>query len=119
MTGSAAEEVIGKRCHVSFKGLRPREIDQVLRETQLEPGSLDLEITKNVLIKDVRSSAATLYWLKRLGMRLTIDDFEPGYLSLSYLRRLPLDFLRSIARSSRGLGRILKTKERLRGNFLR
>jgi EAL domain-containing protein (putative c-di-GMP-specific phosphodiesterase class I) len=49
---------------------------------------------ENVLVEDFRSNVATLRRLKRLGVRLVIDDFGTGYLSLSYLKRLPLDFLK-------------------------
>ncbi len=71
-----------------------QDVAQVLRETRLEPGTLDLEITEKVLVEDVGSTAATLHRLKRLGVKLIIDDFGTGYSSLSYLKRLPLDFLK-------------------------
>ena len=71
-----------------------QDVAQVLRQTRLEPGSLDLEITENVLVEDFRSNVATLRRLKRLGVKLIIDDFGTGYSSLSYLKRLPLDFLK-------------------------
>ncbi len=71
-----------------------QEVAQVLRQTRLEPGSLDLEITENVLVEDFRSKVATVHRLKRLGVKLIIDDFGTGYSSLSYLKRLPLDRLK-------------------------
>jgi sensor c-di-GMP phosphodiesterase-like protein len=32
--------------------------------------------------------------LKNAGARLCIDDFDPGYSSLGYIQRLPLDALK-------------------------
>jgi diguanylate cyclase (GGDEF)-like protein/PAS domain S-box-containing protein len=69
-------------------------VDRVLRETGLEPGYLDLEITEGLLIKNVEGSIATLRALKAMGVRLSIDDFGTGYSSLNYLKRFPIDQLK-------------------------
>ena len=69
-------------------------VDKVLRETGLEPGSLKLEITENVIIENPEEAIAMLSRLKALGVRLYIDDFGTGYSSLSYLHRLPIDGLK-------------------------
>jgi diguanylate cyclase (GGDEF)-like protein/PAS domain S-box-containing protein len=70
------------------------EVEDALRKTGLDPGSLTLEITESVLVEDEGSSAGTLQRLKDLGVRLAIDDFGVGYSSLSYLRYLPVDQLK-------------------------
>ncbi len=82
-----------------------QDVAQVLRETRLEPGSLDLEITENVLIETTRSNGAPVHRLKRLGAKLIIDDFGTGYSSLSYLKRLPVDFLKIDRSFVEGLGK--------------
>ncbi len=71
-------------------------IARILRETGLRPDYLELEITESLLAKD--SVANTLRALKRLGVRLAIDDFGAGYSSLGHLRRLPIDRIK-IAKS--------------------
>ena len=70
------------------------EVEAALRETGLDPASLDLEITESVVMKDAPATLATLRELKGLGVNLAIDDFGTGYSSLSYLRRFPVDFLK-------------------------
>jgi len=69
-------------------------VEDILRETGLDPGSLKLEITENVIIENPEEAIAMLGRLKALGVQLFIDDFGTGYSSLSYLHRLPIDGLK-------------------------
>ena len=70
------------------------EVKTALRETCLEAGYLDLEITEGVLMGNVKSTAAVLRELKRMGVHLAVDDFGTGYSSLSYLQQFPIDILK-------------------------
>ena len=70
------------------------DVRSALREANLDPGLVTLEITESVLLRDVDDVVARLSALKRIGVRLAIDDFGTGYSSLSYLRRLPVDALK-------------------------
>ncbi len=67
---------------------------RALEANQLEPGSLELEITENVLMLDVESNAAKLIQLAEAGVRLAVDDFGTGYSSLKYLNRFPIHTLK-------------------------
>lgn len=60
----------------------------------LEPESLVLELTEEVMIKDADTAVERLGELKGLGVQLAIDDFGTGYSSLNYLRHLPVDILK-------------------------
>jgi len=69
-------------------------VDEVLRETCLDPKYLELEITESIAMNDVRDVIAKLKSLKNLGIKISIDDFGTGYSSLSYLHKFPIDALK-------------------------
>ena len=70
------------------------QIDRILRQTQLDPGSLKLEITEGVVMEDVEKTIETLRKMKALNIQLGIDDFGTGYSSFSYLSQFPTDTLK-------------------------
>jgi diguanylate cyclase (GGDEF)-like protein len=83
--------------------LSPRELAQqdvvdrvrsTLRETNVDPRRLCLEITESALLSDADLALTTLARLKDTGVSLAIDDFGTGYSSLNYLRRLPVDIVK-------------------------
>ncbi|MET0778957.1 MAG: EAL domain-containing protein [Pseudomonas mandelii] len=78
-------------------------IEQVLKQTGLDPSLLELEITEGVLMQNVDATVTALNRIKALGVRLAIDDFGTGYSSLSYLRRFPIDVLKIDQSFIRGL----------------
>lgn len=80
-------------------------IEQVLKQTGLDPSLLELEITEGVLMQNVDATVTALNRIKAMGVRLAIDDFGTGYSSLSYLRRFPIDVLKIDQSFIRGLSR--------------
>jgi diguanylate cyclase (GGDEF)-like protein len=70
------------------------QLAQTLAVTGLEPRSLILEITENVLMRDVEATRTALNEIKELGVQLAVDDFGTGYSSLQYLRGFPIDILK-------------------------
>ena len=81
--------------NVSAVQFRQRDFVEYLVETVrkhgIAPGSLDLELTEGVVIRDPEGTAQKLKRLHEFGFRLSIDDFGTGYSSLSYLRRFSFD----------------------------
>jgi len=63
-----------------------------LREAELDPARLYLEITESALMAEVAEQS--LADLRGIGVKLAMDDFGTGYSSLSYLERLPVDLLK-------------------------
>lgn len=69
-------------------------VERALRESELPPQLLELELTERLLLSDAPQTKCALQQLKRLGVRLVLDDFGTGYSSLSYLKRYPFDALK-------------------------
>jgi EAL domain-containing protein (putative c-di-GMP-specific phosphodiesterase class I) len=65
-----------------------------LRDTQVQPGSLTLEITESVLLHEPEAARRNIELLRIAGVRFSIDDFGTGYSSLSQLRELAADELK-------------------------
>lgn len=72
----------------------PEVITKVFKETKMDPGLLELEITESAAMQDVNQSILMLRVLKDMGMTIAIDDFGTGYSSLSYLKRFPIDVIK-------------------------
>lgn len=65
-----------------------------LKEFDLAPQYLELEITESVFIGDFNYIKSTLNKLNDFGIKLSLDDFGTGYSSLNYLRNLPIHTLK-------------------------
>ncbi|MFZ2269251.1 MAG: EAL domain-containing protein [Azonexus sp.] len=76
--------------HVNFLA----GVADILKETGLPPGYLELELTESILMHEAESSVVVLESLKAMGLKLAIDDFGTGYSNLSYLNRFPIDTLK-------------------------
>ncbi len=69
-------------------------ISDVLKETQLNPERLGVEITETIAMQDTELTARNMSSLNAMGVRFLIDDFGTGYSSLSYLKKLPIHKLK-------------------------
>lgn len=68
-------------------------VSRILRETELAPQYLELELTESI-IQDSKYAVAKMHMLKEMGIHLSIDDFGTGYSSLSYLKTFPIHTLK-------------------------
>lgn len=71
-------------------GLAAKILD-IIREEDLEPHRIELEVTENAIVSDPDAASKILGDLRNAGIRVALDDFGTGYASLSHLRDLPFD----------------------------
>jgi diguanylate cyclase (GGDEF)-like protein len=69
----------------------PHEVESLLRDQDVPPSRLKLEITEGTIMADPVRARAVLTRLHAMGVGLSVDDFGTGYSSLAYLRQLPVD----------------------------
>ena len=69
-------------------------VAEILKQTNLDPDLLELELTESCLIKEPDLASEKLQELRRMGIRIAIDDFGTGYSSFSYLKRFTIDTLK-------------------------
>lgn len=72
----------------------PNKLAALLKTYNVEPSSIELEITESSLMTDPENALHNLNQLHGLGVQLSIDDFGTGYSSLSYLRQMPIHKLK-------------------------
>lgn len=70
------------------------KVRAVCQEYSISPSVLHLELTESSLMVDTSTMIRTLHELRELGIRTSIDDFGAGYSSLSYVRDLPVEYLK-------------------------
>ena len=69
-------------------------VSQILRETNLDPKCLELELTEGLILQDETAAAGAFKVWRDMGIRIAIDDFGTGYSSLSYPKRFVFDALK-------------------------
>ncbi len=65
-------------------------IELLISSGELEPSSIELEVSENELMDDPVRAAEVITRLGELGLRIVVDDFGTGFSSLSTMRHLPL-----------------------------
>jgi len=69
----------------------PSYVQAVLTQMKLAPELLDIEITESSMPADPLKMYDDVAALRRLGVKISIDDFGLGYSSLERLRMMPVD----------------------------
>ena len=70
------------------------EVLATIARTGIDPAQLELELTETYLMKQVDEISPRLQSLRDHGIKISIDDFGTGYSCISYLKNLPVDFLK-------------------------
>lgn len=71
-----------------------KKIIRILLLGDVKPARIALEITESFMIEDLDPVISRLNELKAAGFLLSLDDFGKGYSSLSYLRTLPINYIK-------------------------
>ncbi|MGF1776676.1 EAL domain-containing protein [Vibrio nomapromontoriensis] len=71
-----------------------KDVTTPLQQYGVAADSLELEITESVLMKNIHHAIDLITELKKVGVKIAIDDYGTGYSSLSYLKQLPVDSLK-------------------------
>ncbi|MBD0393001.1 MAG: EAL domain-containing protein [Microcoleus sp. C1-bin4] len=69
-------------------------VSQILRETNLDPKCLELELTEGLILQEETAAHQAFTVWRDMGIRIAIDDFGTGYSSLSYPKRFPFDAIK-------------------------
>ena len=80
--------------HQVLSGRLVEHVAEALEDSGMPPSALTLEITESTALEDPDRVAAEFALLRRLGVRIAVDDFGSGYSSLGMLMRLTVDVLK-------------------------
>ncbi|HSG96753.1 MAG TPA: EAL domain-containing protein [Woeseiaceae bacterium] len=72
----------------------PYHVLQILKDNDVKPGYLTLEITESSIMEDLGRSLLVLECLRDVGVRISIDDFGTGHSSLAQLKNIPVHELK-------------------------
>ncbi len=69
-------------------------VESMLSNSGIAPDRVLFEITENELIPNLQHASGAISRLQLLGCRFGLDDFGSGFSSLTYLKTLPIDFMK-------------------------
>ena len=69
-------------------------IERCVRQCAVTPGMLVFEITETAILEDQQAAQTFAERLHALGCKLALDDFGTGYATLTYLKQMPVDFIK-------------------------
>src|SRR5262249_53423757 len=93
----------GKRALMMHVNLSPRQVADptllrklvaILKDTNLSPSLLCLEVTEHTLTRGASNATKVLRPICNLGVHLSVDDFGTGFSSLANLQQTPVETLK-------------------------
>lgn len=69
-------------------------IEESLQKSNIDSSRIGFEVTETSAVKDLSRAERWIRSLKKIGCRFALDDFGIGFSSFSYLRMLPVDYLK-------------------------
>jgi PAS domain S-box-containing protein len=91
-TGLAVELNVSGRS-ISSPGLVDH-IENAIQRTGADPEQIVFEITETTLVSDEPAARLLVESLHALGCKVALDDFGTGYGGFTYIKQLPVDFLK-------------------------
>jgi diguanylate cyclase (GGDEF)-like protein len=70
------------------------DILETLKRHKLSASQLELEVTETSFMTNIKDAVDKLHKLNRAGIRIAVDDFGTGYSSLTYLKQMPVQYLK-------------------------
>ncbi len=67
------------------------DVRRALDASRLQASFLDLELTETAIMANVEEATWTMRELRKMGVKLSMDDFGIGQSSLGHLQRLPVN----------------------------
>lgn len=78
-----------------FRGGRLAEdVRLALDKHDVDPQRLVLEVTETAIVDDMDVAATELEAARSLGVRVALDDYGTGFMSITHLRSLPVDIVK-------------------------
>jgi PAS domain S-box-containing protein len=69
-------------------------IERSIAQSEVAPGLLVFEITETAIIEEEEAARTFAERLQELGCKIALDDFGTGYGTLTYLKRIPVNYLK-------------------------
>ena len=69
-------------------------IERCIAQYEVAPGLLVFEITETAIVEDEQAVRMFAEGLHALGCEVALDDFGTGYGTLTYLKQIPVDYLK-------------------------
>ncbi|TNC83152.1 MAG: hypothetical protein C9356_01530 [Oleiphilus sp.] len=72
----------------------PETLARLIEQYQCDPGCLVVELTETAYIENFQMVLSSLNQIHRMGILVALDDFGVGFSSFSYLKKLPLSYVK-------------------------
>jgi PAS domain S-box-containing protein len=69
-------------------------IERCIEQFDVQPGKMVFEITETAIVEEEEAARTFAERLRAIGCKVALDDFGTGYGTLTYLKQIPVDYLK-------------------------
>lgn len=69
-------------------------LKQLIARYQVPPQLIEIELTEDLLAEDIDGVVEVINAIRKMGIKVSMDDFGSGYSSFNVLKKIPLDVLK-------------------------